>query len=285
MSSSNKDSMQRSAQLPAPLSSKLAPAVRVLAWVRVLSSQNLATALSVHPVTARRYLRQLHKLDLTRKQAFSFADQGGTGWLHSLAPAGARAASSLLGHPTKAVRKGQLRSPLVDHRLDTTSALCGLIAALSKQLIDVRSGRPLHSQFQAPISPPRYEPDAYLAFRVKSEDEEFLRHAFIEVDRSTETKSTLEEKLAGLHRYYATGAYEKDFKTERLVVLFTVPGEGRIPSIMEAVKSVRPCVRVFVKVHENSASPETALGGWLDCLTSAERNLLDKSSSSEEEAS
>lgn len=283
MAAANSRTGGKKAPLSAPLSKKLGPALQVIGWVRAISAQDLATALSVHPVTARRYLRQLHDLKLTRRQPFSYADHGGTGWLHSLSPKGARAASDLLGYHVSATRTRTLQSPLINHQLDTTGALCGLIGALSSDLVAVHTGKPLHSLFQAPMKSPRYQPDAYLSFRVIHGTTGFLRHAFIEVDRATEAAAVLEDKLMALHRYYAIGAYQKDFKSERLVVLFTVPGEARIPAIVNAVQASSPCVRVLVKAHDSCVSSTTALEGWLDCRSSTKRNLLDPAPVTKEE--
>lgn len=268
----------RTAHLPRGPASGL----RVLAWVRLISANDLATALSVHPVTGRRYLRGLHHRKLAKRDSYSFADIGGTGWLYRLSALGARTATVMLGHRVAPPKRRTSRSSLVEHRLDTTRALCGLIAAFSQRMVAIETGRSIEAHMQRRAGSHGYIPDAYLAFRMDQDKSPYLRHVFLEVDRATETTAVLEKKLRALHDYYAKGAYRNDFKSERLVVLFTVPTEGRIPAVMNAVRQVRPCVRVFVRQHAECANPETALSGWIDCISSNHVSLSESTAQFEE---
>jgi hypothetical protein len=147
-------------------------------------------------------------------------------------------------------------------------------------LVSIHTGRGLASLFTHTSRIAKYLPDATLAFRVGEGGRCFVRRAFLEVDRGTEDSRVLHDKLHALHEYYALEHFHSDFKSDRLVVLFTVPGEGRLRTIEQVVRAVHPCVRVFVRQHKECVRPETFLSGWRDPVT-AETHCLSNAGPAE----
>jgi len=257
-----------------------ASALKVMAWVRLLTTSDLALAVGIPKRSSRRLLYRLGRQKLVRRNRFSLAGNGGSTWIYTLSAAGARSASELLGYKVPGRRRGAVYTALLNHRLDTTRVLCSAISALSDRLVSIHTGRGLASLFTHTSRIAKYLPDATLAFRVGEGGRCFVRRAFLEVDRGTEDSRVLHDKLHALHEYYALEHFHSDFKSDRLVVLFTVPGEGRLRTIEQVVRVVRPCVRVFVRQHQECVRPETFLSGWRDPVT-AETHCLSNAGPAE----
>ncbi len=143
-----------------------ASALKVMAWVRLLTTSDLALAVGIPKRSSRRLLYRLGRQKLVRRNRFSLAGNGGSTWIYTLSAAGARSASELLGYKVPGRRRGAVNTALLNHRLDTTRVLCSAISALSDRLVSIHTGRGLASLFTHTSRIAKYLPDATLAFRV-----------------------------------------------------------------------------------------------------------------------
>lgn len=183
------------------------------------------------PVTLRR-LASLRVITRIPRQVGGVR-AGSRAAIWSLDIAGQRLASACGPAGGRTTRKPWAPAlPFIAHRLAVTNSYVELVEA-------ARAGRCELLDFEAePLSWRRYaaplggwawlKPDAFSRIAVG----DFERGAFVEVDRATESPSTVARKLRGYRHYWQTGR-EQERRGYFPQVVFTVPSEARKATLID----------------------------------------------------
>lgn len=235
--------------------------LRSLLEYRVLSSRQLADLFFSQKSAADRRLRLLYDHALLDRIVLPVAT-GSPELLYTIGPHGADHLRANLG-----VESGQMswRRRLTDaslgylhHRLDLNrfrlAVTMGARHMPGYRLVSWKDG----------FSLGRLRPDAFFALDTPRGSALF----FVEVDRSTETTRTFQNKLKLYHRYWRQGAFENRFAAKHFRVLTGVPNASRLRALVKAASDV-PAPILFWFSELSSISPHTVFAG--DIWISADR--------------
>jgi len=140
--------------------------------------------------------------------------------------------------------------PFLAHRLAVSECYVDLVEACrskTRELLDFDTEPYCWRRFAAPLGGVAWlKPDAFARVLVS----EFERGAFVEIDRDTESPSTLKRKLASYRHYWETGR-EQERRGYFPEVVWSVPSERRKEVLVDLCaaqsEDVWPLFRIVLK--------------------------------------
>ncbi|MBN1179648.1 MAG: replication-relaxation family protein [Anaerolineae bacterium] len=198
---------------------------------------------------------------------------GSAQYMYALGPKGAKLAGEILGRPVRRPFAGSKapKTLFLEHRLEVTQFFVHLVQGAGDRLLDWATGAALEDRVCVGGRQQRFVPDGYLALRL---DDGSTRHALVEVDRGTMGRRAWLFKARAYQAYYRSGAYNKRYATDRLLLLVVVPDAARRTLICQVMRSLRPVVMCFVAAWPDVAAHAAVGPAWLRYDTGVTCDLL-----------